>query len=140
MLKKTLIVIFSFGIIAGVSGCATVTPATIRAEKGTGLTRAYAVPKNAIWKAMPEVFSELKLKYIGEDKNVGYLLAESDLAIDGDGELVTVFIDNPDETLNTSVEVIAKNVYNFGGVNSGRNWEIEILNKLHEKLKLSADD
>jgi hypothetical protein len=66
-------------------------------------------------------------------------LAESDLAVYGDGELVTVFIDNPDETLNTSVEVIAKNVYNFGGVNSGRNWGIEILNILHEKLKSSAD-
>jgi hypothetical protein len=68
MLKKTLIAIFSLVIFAGVSGCATVTPATIRAEKGTGLTRVYAAPENAIWKAMPEVFSELKLKYIGEDK------------------------------------------------------------------------
>jgi hypothetical protein len=137
---KTFTTIFTVVIFAAVSGCATVTPATIRAEKGTGTTRVYTASENAIWKAMPEVFSELKLKYMGEDKQGSYLLAESDLAVYGDGELVTVFIDNLDETLTTRVEVIAKKVDAIRtGTHSGSDWGIKILNTLHEKLKSSAD-
>jgi hypothetical protein len=140
MNKKIFVTIFTIIILISLSGCVTVTPSSIRAAKGTGVARVYAAPENAIWKAMPDVLSELKLKYMGEDKQVGYLLAESDLAVYGYGELIALFIDNPGETLNTRVEVIAKKVAAIRtGTHSGRNWEIDILNKLHEKLKLPAD-
>lgn len=130
------------GIVA-IFGCAPVTPVTpnsLRAAKGTGMAGMYPVPLNAVWSAVPTVLSDLKLKYMGEDKQAGYLLAESELAAYGTGELVVVFIDPQDHSRKTRVEVIAKKVTPPGlFAPAERNWAAEILNQLDDKLKHSSD-
>lgn len=107
-------------------GCAPVTPNALRAAKGTGLVRVYAAPPTAVWNVVPTVLSDLKLQYIGEDAQAGYLLAESELAIARTGELILVFIEPYEHTRNTRVEVIAE-----------RNWASDILNQLDTNLKRS---
>ena len=88
---------------------------------------------------MPTVLSDLKLKYIGEDKHAGYLLAENDLAIIGIGELVVVFIEAQERTRNTRVEVIAKKVNPPGlFAPAERNWAQDILNQLDSSLNHSS--
>ena len=122
-------------------GCAPVTPATpnsLRAAKGTGLARVYPIPLNAMWNAVPPVLADLKLKYLGEDKQAGYLLAESDLAAYGRGELVVVFIDPQDHSRKTRIEAISKRVTPpLLFASAERNWAAEILNQLDDKLKHS---
>ena len=123
------------GVISAV-GCASVTPHSLRAAKGTGLTRVYPTPLTAVWNAVPTVLSDLKLQYMGEDTQAGYLLAESDLAASGTGELVVVFIEAHDHTRNTRVEVIAKKVSPLTYFYlSDRNWALGILDQLDAHLK-----
>lgn len=126
------------GVLAMVS-CAPVAPVTphsLRAAKGTGLARVYAAPPTTVWNAVPTVLSDLKLKYIGEDTQAGYLLAESNLAAYGTGELVVVFLQAQEHTRNTRVEVIAKKVNPPGlFAPAERNWAADILNQLDDRLK-----
>ncbi len=126
------------GVVATL-GCAPVTPVTpnsLRAAKGRGVGKVYPAPLNTVWNATPIVLSDLKLKCIEENKQAGYFLAESDLAIVGKGELAIVFVEPQEETRNTHVEVIAKKVTPPGPVESAeRNLAVEILNQLDDKLK-----
>ena len=120
-------------------GCATVTPNTLRAAKGTGLARVYTAPSMTVWKTVLTVLSDLKLKYIGEETQAGYLLAESDLAADGKGDLLVVFIEAQGHTRETRVEVIAKNVNPpvlFAPADP--TWALDILNQLDDRLKHSS--
>lgn len=55
----------------GCSSVPSVTPHSLRAAKGTGMARVYATPPTAVWNVVPTVLSDLKLKYIGEDKQIG---------------------------------------------------------------------
>ncbi len=120
-------------------GCAPVTPVTpnsLRAAKGNGVARVYSAPLNTVWDAVLAVLSDLKLKCIDENKQAGYLVAESDLAIVGTGDLMVVFIDAQDQTRHTHVEVIAKKVTPPGPVESAeRTWAVDILNQLDAKVK-----
>lgn len=136
----SLIISVLVGIIVAF-GCAPVAPATpnsLRAAKGTGLARLYLASPTRVWKAVPSVLGDLKLKYLGEDKPAGYLLAESELAAYGTGELVVVFIDPQDHARKTRIEVISKKVTPpLLGASAERNWAAEILNQLDDKLKHS---
>ena len=120
-------------------GCAPVipvTPSSLRGAKSTGVARVYAAPSPTVWNAVPTMLSDLKLKYIGEDRRAGYLLAESDLAAYGAGELDIVFVETKDETPNTRVEMISKKVNPPGLFASAeRNWAVDILNQLDGQLK-----
>lgn len=87
---------------------------------------------------MPTVLSDLKLNCLGEDKQAGYLLAESDIAVRGDGELIAVFVETLEHTRNTRIEVIAKKVIPPGPfAPAEQNWAVEILNQLDDQLKHS---
>lgn len=135
----------TIGVLVGfvaIMGCAPVTPATpnsLRAAKGTGLARVYPIPLNAMWNAVPPVLADLKLKYLGEDKQAGYLLAESDLAAYGRGELVVVFIDSQDHSRKTRIEVISKKVTPLLFASDERNWAAEILDRLDATVKRLPD-
>lgn len=139
MLKKILAAVFTIVVLVSTSGCATVTPAQVHAAKGTGMVRVYAASREALWKAIPEVLTELNLKYVGEDKQAGYILAQSDLAVAGRGEIIAIFVETPGGVENTRVEVISKkakaaNIFSH----SRKRWEDEILNKLDEKFRSSG--
>lgn len=122
-------------------GCAPVTPVTpnsLRAAKGSGVARVYPAPLTTVWDAVLTVLSDLQLKCIEESKQGGYLLAESELAIIGKGELVVVFVETQEEMRNTHVEVIAKKVTPPALFESAeRNWAADILNQLDDQLKHS---
>lgn len=129
------------GIVTMVS-CAPVTPVTphsLRAAKGTGLARVYLASPTRVWKAVPSVLGDLKLKYLGEDKPAGYLLAESELAAYGTGELVVVFIEPQDHARKTRVEVIAKKVTPLLFASDERNWAAEVLDRLDATVKRLPD-
>lgn len=126
------------GVVAtlGCAPVAPVTPNSLRAAKGSGVARVYPAPLTTVWDAVLTVLSDLKLKCIEESKQGGYLLAESELAIVGRGELMVVFIDAQGQPRNTQVEVIAKKIAPPGPFTSAeRNWAAEILNQLDDKLK-----
>lgn len=143
MRNKLVVTKYTLVGLVAIVGCASVSPVTphsLRAAKGTGMARVYATPPTAVWNVVPTVLSDLKLKYIGEDKQIGYLLAESDLAAYGRGELVVVFVDAHEHTRNTHVEVISKKVSPpilFAPAEP--NWAKEILTQLDDKLKHSSD-
>jgi hypothetical protein len=126
------------GVVATL-GCAPVTPVTpnsLRAGKGSGVARVYPAPLTTVWDAVLTVLSDLKLKCIEESKQGGYLLAESELAIIGKGELVIVFVETQEETRSTHVEVIAKKVNPSGPFGPAeRNWALDILHRLDINLK-----
>lgn len=126
------------GLVATV-GCASVTPHSLRAAKGTGLARVYAVPHTMVWNTVPTVLTDLKLKYIGEDKQAGYLLAESELAAYGTGALVVVFIDPQDHSRKTRIEVISKKVTPLLFASDERNWAAEVLDRLDATVKRLPD-
>ncbi len=129
------------GVVATL-GCTPLTPVTpnsLRAAKGNGVVRGYPTPFNTVWDAMLAVLSDLKLKCIEENQEARYLLAESDLAIVGKGELVVVFVETHEETRNTHVEVIVKKVNQPGPFESAeKNLAAAILNQLDDKLKHSS--
>ncbi len=139
MRNKDMITICVLVGVVAMLGCAPVTPVTpnsLRAAKGRGVAKVYPAPLNTVWDAMPTVLSDLKLKCIEENKQAGYFLSESDLAIVGRGELMVVFIDAQGQPRNTQVEVIAKKIAPPGPFTSAeRNWAAEILNQLDDKLK-----
>lgn len=142
---RTSLLLTICGLVGVVTmgGCAPVTPVTpnsLRVAKGSGVAKDYFIPLNTVWNAMLAVLSDLKLKCIEENKQAGYLLAESDLAIVGKGDLVIVFIETQEETRNTRVEVIAKKVTPPGPFASAeRNWAIDIFNQLDDSLKRLSD-
>lgn len=141
-MRNKLVTMCVFVGLAAMVGCTSappVTPHSLRGAKGTGVARVYAAPPPTVWNAVPTMLSDLKLKYIGEDRQAGYLLAESGLAVDRDGELVVVFVEPQDHTRNTRVEVISKKVDPPGLFASAeRNWAVDILNQLDDRLKHSS--
>ena len=138
MRDKLVLTICVLVSVVATLGCASVTPNTLRAAKGTGLARVYAVPPTAVWNAVPTVLTDLRLKYMGEDKQTGYLLAESDLAAYGRGDLLVVFIEAQGHTRETRVEVIAKKVTPPGlFAPAERDWAQDILNQFDARLSRS---
>jgi hypothetical protein len=149
MVKSFTLGFVTILFFVALSGCATYikcSPAKLRAAKGTGLTRMYSSSTDQIWTALPGVLAGLKLKYIGEDKHKGYMLAEDEVAAYGTGDLIAIFVDSLNESTNSRVEVLAKqantSVYVIGVTPifsvSAEHWETEVLNKLDEKLKPTA--
>lgn len=143
MRNKDMITICVLVGVVAMLGCAPVTPVTpnsLRAAKGRGVAKVYPAPLNTVWDAMPTVLSDLKLKCIEENKQAGYLLAESELGAYGTGDLVVVFIDPQDHSRKTRIEVISKKVTPpLLGASAERNWAAEILDRLDATVKRLPD-
>jgi len=136
MLVVTMCALVGLVAMGGCASVPSVTPHSLRAAKGTGLVREYEALPTTVWSTMFTVLSDLKLKCIDENQQGGYLLAESDLAIVGKGELVVIFLEAQDHTRNTRVEVISKKVNPpILFASPERNWAVDILNQLDGKLK-----
>ena len=134
MFKKILSIVFAITTLASVSGCSTLADA--RTAKGTGLSRTYATSVDAVWKAMPQVLSEVGLQMVGDNKTEGYILAQRGITAFSYGENVAIFVETVGGVTKTRVEVVSKkalatNVF-------APSWEKEILDKLDQKLNTSC--
>jgi hypothetical protein len=129
-MKKIVTAIFAIAVLVSESGCATLGDA--RAAKGTGAARRYNASQETIWKAVPQVLTELGLQFVSDNKQEGYVLAQRGITAFSYGENVAIFIEASGDA-HARVEVVSKktmatNVF-------APSWENDILNKLDEKLK-----
>lgn len=122
------------GVLSASSGCATLADA--RAAKGTGLARIYSASREAVWKAVPDVLSDLKLTLVKEDSAEGCFLAENGWSGFSYGERVAVFVDAMNGEPRTRVEVVSKRV--LATTVFGPDWQLPILDKLDEKLRFDG--
>src|SRR5262245_52468181 len=86
------------------AGCATLADA--KAGNGTGVSRMFDAPPEAIYGAMPGVLKEAGLDFVGDNRQEGYILAQRGITPFSYGEHVAIFV----ETIGnrTRVEVVSK--------------------------------
>jgi uncharacterized lipoprotein len=131
MFKRIVTLLAAIAALSFASGCSTL--ADSRAAKGTGQSREYAAPIDAVWKALPSVLAELSLPLVGENKQEGYMLAQRGVTLMSYGENVAIFVESVNGVTKTRVEVVSKktmatNIF-------APDWSKEILDKLATKLQ-----
>jgi hypothetical protein len=131
MFKRIVTTAIVIAALVSATGCSTLADA--RSAKGSGVSRTYAAPQDAVWKAIPLVLTELGLPLVSENKTEGYILAQRGITAFSYGENVAIFVETEGGVTKTRVEVISKKALatNF----LAPSWENEILNKLDQKLK-----
>lgn len=115
------------------AGCATLT--SVRAAKGSGISKVFPAPVGTVWASALQATSVLGLGIAVSNEKEGYILAETGISAFSWGEKVSVFIDRVDDS-HARIEVVSKRVVTTNVF--AYNWENRILDKVDEILRQTS--
>lgn len=104
---KKLLVLIAVALAAFLNaGCSTLADA--KAARGSGVSKTYDQPYDAVWDAVLASVKESGLDLVSGDKGTGTVLAQRGMTAFSYGENVAVFVDRVDGKVSTRVEVVNK--------------------------------
>lgn len=132
--RSALLAALLAAAISLLQGCTTLADA--RKARGTGESRVYDAPADAIWSALPGVLKAVGLEHVGDNRAEGYVLAQRGITPFSYGENVAIFVEALPKSGRTRVEVVSKksmetNIF-------APNWSRDILDGLAQRLADAA--
>jgi hypothetical protein len=129
-MKKVMLIVCAILAIGGTTGCATLADA--KAAKGTGSTRVYDKPYEAVWNATLEVIHASGLSLVNDDKTRGQILAQNGISAFSYGENVAIFVEEVQGKIQTRAEVVNKRAMSTNVI--AADWESRLLSALDKRL------
>lgn len=129
-MKRFITLIFVIFLATFSSDCTTFADA--QASKGTGSSRVYDKPYDAVWNAVIETVRSSGLTLVSENKDKGSILAQGTISAFSWGENVAIFVKDVGGKIKTRVEVVNKHALATNITAS--DWEKRILEALDKRL------
>jgi hypothetical protein len=131
MIRRLALSTTLMAMLALSSACSTLADA--QQSKGTGTTRVYQAPYDAVWDATLNAVNTSGLALVSERKTEGKILAQRGMTAFSYGENVAIFVESAPNQEGTRVEVVNKKSL---AVNiTAANWDSRIFKTLDAKFK-----
>lgn len=128
---KRIIAVFALAILAALSSaCSTLADA--QAAKGTGTSKIYNKPYDAVWNAVVETVRASGLALVSDNRERGTILAQGSVSAFSWGENVVIYVEDAGGRTRTRVEVINKRAVATNI--TAANWEARLFEALDKRL------